>query len=327
LILSNDPNLFFSPIIGREPLIAAMNEIYGGRLPFLDALYTDTATQDALASSAYADLRTAIVTFVTGLASETLDASRIVQIVDKWQLLVLFDPVNPRLIRPYNLCSGPWGCHGPPLYLRSWRLFRSLCRPAAILRSPGDMVSYYNFDNFDSHPFHATSTPCGPTPSHFLGTSMTTGALSNYKALPSDVQHRYLAFSAGASYIRKQNLGPYKHLGTVNSTPTVTSLKFFTDGHDMHSFILRDGRRFVALPQIDTKQLSLNPPKLFVLQPRDKRTASTASNMGSTSIHGSCLNRITVASPVSNAWTHLVVTCPNVSRPTSKRALLNCLGF
>jgi hypothetical protein len=41
--------LFFSPIIGREPLVAAMNEIYGGRLPFLHALYTDTATQDTLA--------------------------------------------------------------------------------------------------------------------------------------------------------------------------------------------------------------------------------------------------------------------------------------
>jgi hypothetical protein len=61
--------LFFSPIIGREPLIAAMNEIYGGRLPFLKALYTDTATQDALASSAYADLRTAIVTLSVVLLS------------------------------------------------------------------------------------------------------------------------------------------------------------------------------------------------------------------------------------------------------------------
>jgi hypothetical protein len=127
--------LFFSPIIGREPLNAAMNQIYGGRLPFLRALYTDTATQDTLASSAYADLRTAIVTLVTGIASKTLDASRIVQIVDKRQLLVLFDPVNPGFIRPCNLCSGAWRCHGPPLYLRSWRLFRSLCRPASILRS------------------------------------------------------------------------------------------------------------------------------------------------------------------------------------------------
>jgi hypothetical protein len=28
----------------------------------------------------------------------------------------------------------------------------------------GDMVSYYNFDNFDSHPFHATSTPASRPP-------------------------------------------------------------------------------------------------------------------------------------------------------------------
>jgi hypothetical protein len=39
----------------------------------------------------------------------------------------------------------------------------------------------------------------------------------------------------------------------------------------MHSFILRDGRRFVALPQIDTKQLLLSPPKLFGLQSHEKR--------------------------------------------------------
>jgi hypothetical protein len=90
-------------------------------------------------------------------------------------------------------------------------------------------------------------------------------------ALPSEVQHRYFAFSAGASYIGKQNLGPYKNLSTANGTPTVTTLKFFGDGHDVHSIILRDGRRVIALLQIDTKQLSLNPPKLFGLQPHEKR--------------------------------------------------------
>jgi hypothetical protein len=112
--------------------------------------------------------------------------------------------------------------------------------------------------------------PGGPTPSRFLGTSMTTGALFNYKALPPEVQNHYLAFSAGCVLHPHTKSGPLQTSRHCHRHPD-GHLKFFADGHDMHSFILRDGRRFVALPQIDTKKLSLNPPKLFGLQPHDKR--------------------------------------------------------
>jgi hypothetical protein len=141
-----------------------VNEIYGGRLPFLQAMNTDTAPQDAFAPSAYADLRSAIVISVTGIASETLDVSRVVQIVDKWQLLVLFDTVNTGLYDRITCVQDL----GDAMAHRCTSAHGDCCVIFAGLRQsfvrPGHLVSYYSFDNFDSHPFHATSTPAGQPP-------------------------------------------------------------------------------------------------------------------------------------------------------------------
>jgi hypothetical protein len=192
-------------------------------------------------------------------------------------------------------------------------------------------LSISSSDNFDSHPFHAISIPGGPTPSHFLGTSMTTGALFNYKALPPEVQNRYLAFSAACVLHPHTKSGPLQTSRHCHRHPD-GHLKFLADGHDMHSFILRDGRRFVALPQIDTKQLSLNPPKFLGLQPHDKRKWYDT-------FWQHCLQYGVYVHPwllfEQNHGGFTGSECSDTSsgdlpgrlETYSRRALLNCLGF
>jgi hypothetical protein len=194
-----------------------MKEIYGGRLPFL-ALYTDTATQDALASSAYADLRTAIVTFVSGIASETLDASRIVRIVDKRQLLVLFDPVNPGLY-DRKTCVQDLGDamahHCTSARGDCFVLFAGLRQ---FFVRPGEMVSSLQFRQlrFTSFPCHQYPRRADPQPfpwhfhDHRCAFKLQSTAAGRPKSLPGLLCRCVLH--------PQKNLGPY-NISTLSPTP------------------------------------------------------------------------------------------------------------
>jgi hypothetical protein len=266
--------LFFSQIIGREPLIAAMNETYGGRIPFLTEMYVDTKTQTALKASAYIDLRQALVAYVTKIASHTTDTTRIKTIMDKWQLLVVFNSLITTLydrVDSVQELGDAMKKHCDDQRGDCFIIFAGLRQ---FFVRPDEMVTFYNFDDFDAKPFNTTiinsvATNTGSTIAS--GASMATGSLFNYKALPLDVQKRYMDFSTGSDYIRKQNLSPYKIVTTINGTQKTSYTKYHEDAHDMSCFILRDGRRFVAMSNIDSRQLAMNPPRLSGTQPHEKR--------------------------------------------------------
>jgi hypothetical protein len=256
--------IFFSQIIGREPLIAAMNETYGGRIPFLTEMYVDTKTQTALKASAYIDLRQAMVAYVTKIASQTTDATRIKTIMDKWQLLVVFNSLNTTLcdrVDSVQELGDAMKKHCDDKRDHCFIIFAGLRQ---FFVRPNEMVTFYNFDDFDATPFNTTiingvATNTGSTIAS--GASMATGGLFNYKALRLGVQKRYMDFSTGSDYIRKQNLSPYNIVTTINGTQT-SYTKYHEDAHDMSCFILRDGRRFVVKSNIDSRQLAMQTETL-----------------------------------------------------------------
>ncbi|MCE2995759.1 MAG: hypothetical protein LW863_09185 [Flammeovirgaceae bacterium] len=264
--------LFFAPLAREPSLVDSMTDVYSGKIPDIDDLFLDGATRTQVRSNAVDILLCKIITHVTDVATETTDTSRIAKIVAKWGLQFRYtDSILQRIGDSEDLGEA-MELHCDEGRGKDFLIFMNL-RHFHVRH--GVEISFLNFDDFDIQPFD-TTTIAGAIPTSLntpaLAVSMATGAFFNPKSLPADPQSRYETYVTGTEYVRKQALGPFQHVFTDTSGKRiVNNVGYYNDIHDKNTFILRDGRRFVALFKIDSKSLHSVCPRLTSLEPYAKR--------------------------------------------------------